>query len=155
METSPYVIEYLVAGEDRWMAVSQFEPTEAVRRGLELKRESRLIVETHVRFTADDYLKITYIGSDETFRKLSTYVEGMDGITFDILDVGDYGTDESSFSRMITPRQEEVLESEVDLVYYREPRQASLEDVRSLKWPDVRRHVDGVRDHGEALPVIP
>lgn len=129
MEASSAVIEYLTAGEDRWMAVSQFEPTEEVRRALEFQRESLLVVDTPIRFTSEDYLKITYLGTDETFRKLSEYVEGRESITFDILDMGDFETSESSFSRLITPRQEEVLETAVDLGYYSEPRQASLEDI--------------------------
>ncbi len=129
METSPAVLEYLTAGEDRWMAVSQFEPTEEVRRALELQRESLLVVDTPIRFTSEDYLKITYLGTDETFRKLSKYVEGRESIAFDILDMGDFETGESSFNRLITPRQEEVLEAAVELGYYSEPRQASLEDI--------------------------
>jgi predicted DNA binding protein len=129
MEDSPYVIDYLTAGEDRWMAVSQFEPTKEVRRALELQRESFLVIETPIHFTAEDYLKITYLGTDKTFRKLFEYVGDMESITFDILGMGDYESNKSSFSRMITSRQEEVLEVAVDLGYYSEPRQASLEDI--------------------------
>ncbi|WP_076148575.1 helix-turn-helix domain-containing protein [Natrinema saccharevitans] len=132
METSPAVLEYLTAGEDQWMAVSQFEPTEEVRRALELQRESLLVVDTPIRFTSEDYLKITYLGTDETFRKLSKYVEERESITFDILDMGDFETGESSFNRLITPRQEEVLEAAVELGYYSEPRQASLEDIGAV-----------------------
>lgn len=75
MEESPHVISYLTAGADRWMAVSQFEPTETVRRALKLQRESFLIVDTPIRFTADDNLKITYLGTDNMFRKLHEKVK--------------------------------------------------------------------------------
>ncbi|MGQ3330394.1 MULTISPECIES: helix-turn-helix domain-containing protein [Halorubrum] len=129
MEESPYVMSYLTAGDDRWMAVSQFEPTESVRRSLELQRESLLVIETPIRFTSDNQLKVTYIGTDETFSKLYDYADEMDQLTFDVLKMGDYTADNSSFNRMITSRQEEVLEAAVDLGYYREPRQASLEDI--------------------------
>jgi predicted DNA binding protein len=132
MDDSPHVVDYLVAGENRWMAVSQFEPTEAVRRALELQRKTLLVIETPIRFTSDDNLRLTYVGTDETFRKLSEYVDGMDSITFDILDMGDYDADRSSFRRLITARQEEVLEAAVELGSYREPRQASLEDISGV-----------------------
>lgn len=132
MEESPHVISYLTAGEDRWMAVSQFEPTETVRRALELQRESFLVVDTPIRFTADDYLKITYLGTDEMFRKLYEYVENIEHMSVDILETGDYEANGSSFSRMITARQEEILETAVDLGYYCEPRQASLEDISEV-----------------------
>jgi len=129
MEESPYVISYLTAGGDRWMAVSQFEPTDDVRRSLELQRESLLVIETPVHFTSENHLKVTYLGTDETFSKLYEYAEEMEGHTFEIQETGDYEADKSSFSRMITARQEEVLEAAVDLGYYSEPRQASLEEI--------------------------
>jgi len=132
MEESPHVISYLTAGDDRWMAVSQFEPTEEVHRSLELQRESLLVVETPIHFTSDNHVKITYIGTDETFSKLYEYADETDQLSFDVLKMGDYEADKSSFNRMITSRQEEVLEAAVDLGYYSEPRQASLEDISEV-----------------------
>jgi predicted DNA binding protein len=132
MEDSPHVINYLTAGEDRWMAVSQFEPTEELRRALELQRESLLVVDTPIHFTSDDNLKVTYLGTDETFRRLSEFVDERENTTFEILDMGDFQADGSSFSRMITARQEEVLEAAVELEYYSEPRQGSLEDIAEM-----------------------
>jgi len=129
MEESPHVISYLTAGDDRWMAVSQFEPTAQLRRSLELQRESLLVIETPIQFTSDNHLKVTYIGSDETFSKLYDYADEMGQVTFEVLKMGDYTADKSSFNRMITSRQEEVLEAAVDLGYYSDPRQASLEDI--------------------------
>ncbi|MFC6827053.1 helix-turn-helix domain-containing protein [Halopelagius fulvigenes] len=132
MEKSPYVISYLIAGEDRWMAVSQFEPTEDVRRSLELQRKSRLVFETPIQFTSDNHIKVTYLGTDEEFNKLYEYTEETEKFEFDILKIGDYEADESSVNRIITDRQEEVLEAAVDLGYYNEPRQASLEDIGEI-----------------------
>jgi hypothetical protein len=129
MEASADVLGYLIAGEDRWMAVSQFEPTDEVRRALTLQRESLLVVDTPIRFTDDDNLRVTYIGADETFQTLSEYVEEMDSMTVEVLEMGEYEADDSTFSRLLTSRQEEVLEAAVELGYYSEPRRASLEDV--------------------------
>ena len=56
-------------------------------------------------------------------------LDEMEQLTFDILKMGDYEANNSSFDRMITARQKEVLEAAVDLGYYSEPRQASLEDI--------------------------
>ena len=129
MDESPHVIEYLVAGDDRWMAVSQFDPTDEVRKALALQQESFLVVDTPIRFTSEDHLKITYLGTDDTFRKLFDYADELDSMAVDILEMGEYKADESSLSRLITTRQEEVLEAAVELGYYTEPRQASLEEV--------------------------
>jgi hypothetical protein len=132
MEESPHVISYLTAGADRWMAVSQFEPTEPVRRALELQRDSFLVVDTPIRFTSEDRLKVTYLGTDETFKNLYARVEEAEYVSVEILETGAYEADGSSFTRLITSRQEEVLETAVDLGYYSEPRRASLEDVSEV-----------------------
>lgn len=129
MRESPHVLDFLTAGDDRWMAVSQFEPTPAVRRGLELQRDSLLVVDTPIHFTDDDRLKITYLGTDETFRELADHVDELGSVSFDVRDMGEYETDGSAFSRILTSRQEEVLEAAVAVGYYSEPRAASLEDV--------------------------
>jgi predicted DNA binding protein len=129
MAESPHVIDYLTAGDDRWIAVSQFDPTEEVRRALELQRESFLVIDPPIRFTDEAHLKIPYLGTEDTFRKLFDYVDEIDSMTVDILNMGEYDADESSFSRLITARQEDILETAVELGYYREPRQASLEDI--------------------------
>lgn len=132
MAESPHVIEYLTAGEDRWMAVSQFEPTAEVHWALELQRESMLVVDTPIHFTSEDHLKVTYLGTDEIFSTLYEYATELDYVTVEVLETGEYETDGSSFSRVITSRQEEVIETAVDLGYYNEPRQASLEDISEV-----------------------
>jgi DNA-binding transcriptional ArsR family regulator len=132
MEDSPRVISYLTAGEDPWMAVSQFEPTDAVHQALELQRESFLVIDTPIRFTSEDHLKVTYLGSDEMFKQLYETVAGVEYADVEIIETGDYETNGPSFSRMITSRQEEVLEAAVDLGYYSEPRQGSLEDIAEV-----------------------
>lgn len=129
MRESPHVNSYLTAGEDRWMAVSQFEPTKGVHQSLRLQRESLLVVETPIHFRSDNQLEVTYLGTDETFSKLYEFAEEMSQFTFEVLKMGDYEANNSSFDRMITARQGEVLEAAVDLGYYSEPRQASLEDI--------------------------
>jgi len=132
MDDSPHVRSYLTAGEDRWMAVSQFEPTESVRQALELQRQSFLAIDTPIRFTSEDHLEVTYLGSDEIFKQLYDTLQEADYAEFEILETGDYETTGPSYSRMITSRQEEVLEAAVDLGYYSEPRQGSLEDIAEV-----------------------
>lgn len=132
MESSQYVISHLTAGEERWTAVSQFEPTGGVRQALELQRESLLVVDTPIRFTSEDNLKITYLGTEEIFKKLYDYAEEAEHLSFEILSTGEHQTDGKAFSSLITSRQEEVLETAVELGYYSEPRQASLEDISEV-----------------------
>jgi hypothetical protein len=129
MTESPHVVDHFTAGGDRWMAVSRVEPTAGFRRILELQRDSLLVVDTPISFDSEDRVKVTYLGSAETFRKLFDHAEEVESVTFDILDMGEYEVDESSFVRVLTARQEEVLETAVELGYYSEPRRASLDDI--------------------------
>ncbi|EMA08366.1 helix-turn-helix domain-containing protein [Haloferax denitrificans] len=129
MENAPRVIDYLVSGDDPWMAVSNFEPTESSRRTLELQRESPLVIETPMRFTDDGGIKLTCLGTDEAFGELFGVGVERASVSVELLEMGDFEPDKSTFSRTLTPRQEEVLEAAVQLGYYDVPREASLRDV--------------------------
>jgi len=132
MEASPHVEDYLVSGGDRWMAVSRFDPTEEARRALELQRDSRLVIDTPIFFTSTDSLTVTCLGDDATFEQLFEDVDDVESISIEILEMGEYEPDESSFSRMFTSRQEEVLEAAVELGYYAVPRRATLQEVADI-----------------------
>lgn len=97
-----------------------------------LQRESLLVVDTPIRFTSEDQLKVTYLGTDEIFRTLYEYAAEADYVTVEVLETGEYETGGSSFSRVIASRQEEVIETAVDLGYYNEPHHASLEDISEV-----------------------
>ena len=129
LRDSPSVVDFLVSGEGKWMAVSRFEPTETVRRALELQRESDVVIETPIRFDADGSFRVTYLGSDASLRDLFGEV-GEDGtLAFDVVETGEYRPDEAAFARLLTARQREVLDAAVDVGYYDAPRRATLDDV--------------------------
>jgi len=129
MRDSEYVADYLVSGEERWTAVSQFEPTPLARRTLELQRDAELVVETPIRFDADGALRVTYLGSDAAFRELYETVGEDADVAFEVLETGEYDPSEAPLTRLLTVRQREVLEVAVETGYYRTPREATLEDV--------------------------
>ncbi|SNZ12613.1 HTH DNA binding domain-containing protein [Natronoarchaeum philippinense] len=129
MRDSPHVVEYMVSGEERWTAVSQFEPTALARRTLELQRDAELVVETPIRFDADGAVRVTYLGDDAAFRELYETVNEAADIDFEVLETGEYDPDEASLARLLTTRQQEVLETAVEVGYYRTPREATLEDI--------------------------
>lgn len=129
MRDSPAVVDFHVSGSERWMAVSRFEPSEAVRRALELQRESDVVVETPIRFDADGSFRVTHLGSDASFRRLFDEVGDDDSLAFDVVETGEYRPDEAAFARLLTARQREVLEAAVEAGYYEAPRRATLNDV--------------------------
>jgi len=129
MRDSEYVLDHLVSGEERWTAVSRFEPTPLARRTLELQRDAELVVETPIRFDADGALRATYLGSDAAFRELYEAVGEEADVAFEVLETGAYDPSEAQLTRVLTARQREVLEAAVDAGYYQTPREATLEDV--------------------------
>ena len=129
MEESPHVIDYLVTGEDRWMAVSQFETTDSARRALEVQRESDVVIEMPIRVNDDGSFRITYLGTDSDFQELFQTDADETGLNLEVVGMGKYDPDEATFERLLTERQLEVLEAAVELGYYKAPRQSPLEDV--------------------------
>ncbi|SFS91690.1 helix-turn-helix domain-containing protein [Halostagnicola kamekurae] len=132
MESSEFVIDYLVSGGDQWLAVSQFEPTDTTRRMLERQRESDLIIETPIHFNADGSLRVTYLGSDKAFQKLVQKDTEELPITYEVTETGEYVPDEAAFTRILTMRQREVLKTAVEMGYYSVPRESTLDDVAAV-----------------------
>jgi hypothetical protein len=129
VSSSAAVREYMVSGEDRWMAVSRFEPTDHVRRLLEWRRRGDLVVETPVRFEADGAQRLTVLGDDAAFERLFREARGSEAFALDVVRTGEYDPDAERFARALTARQEEVLAAAVDVGYYSAPREATHADV--------------------------
>jgi predicted DNA binding protein len=129
MSSSPSVHAYMVSGEERWMAVSQFEPTEPVKRILEWHQQAEIVVETPIQFGADGTQTITVVGDESAFKAIFEQAESLNAIECEIIRTGEYDPDAQRFTRALTTRQEEVLEAAVDVGYYRAPREATHEDV--------------------------
>lgn len=129
MSDSPFVDEYLVSGDDRWMAVSQFDPSPVTRRLLEFERESDIVIETPIQINADGSLRVTFVGSDPAFQGVFNRVDEELSLSFDVVATGSYDPETSTLMRVLTTRQQEVLAAAVDVGYYRAPREATHRDV--------------------------
>jgi hypothetical protein len=129
MSSSPSVHEYMLSGDERWMAVSQFEPTEPVRWILEWQQHADIVVETPILFGVNGVLKITVLGDETAFKKIFHEAETVESLDFEIIETGEYDPDAQQFTRSLTKRQQEVLTAAVDVGYYRAPREATHEDI--------------------------
>lgn len=129
MSSSPSVVEYMASGTERWMAVSRFDSSEAVRQVLEWKRENEVVIETPILFQPDGSQRMTFLGDRQAFERLFRQGAALDSFTFDVVETGEYDPDTGRFLRALTARQQEVLTTAVELGYYRAPRQATHEDV--------------------------
>ncbi|WP_232701441.1 helix-turn-helix domain-containing protein [Halobacterium wangiae] len=129
MRESPYVRDFMVAGDERWMAVSQFESTDATRRMLEVQRSTDVVIETPIHVNDDGSIRVTYVGSEADLRRLFRDAPADAGVTIEVVGTGEYDPDEGRLTRLLTDRQREVLEAAVTVGYYGAPRQATLDDV--------------------------
>jgi predicted DNA binding protein len=129
MADEPSVLDHMVSGDKQWMAVSQFEPSDVIRQILERRRESDIVVETPIRINADGSLRITYLGSESALRELFRGADDESELRVDVVETGEYDPDRSSFTRLLTTRQQDVLEAAVSVGYYSVPREATHEDV--------------------------
>jgi predicted DNA binding protein len=129
MEDSSHVDEYLVSGEERWMAVSQFTPSAVMRRLLQFERESDVVIETPIKINSDGSLLVTYVGRDTSFQAVFRRVSEDLSPTYDIIDTGSYDPDAHTLLRVSTTRQREVLGAALELGYYSAPRRATHADV--------------------------
>ncbi|WP_254823593.1 helix-turn-helix domain-containing protein [Haloglomus halophilum] len=129
MASEPTVRDYMVSGEERWMAVSQFEANEAIREVLAWQQREDIVVETPVQFQQDGSQQMTLIGEDESFRALYEEATSLDSFDIEVVETGEYTPDTDRLARTLTTRQQEIMAAAVDLGYYREPREATHEDI--------------------------
>jgi hypothetical protein len=129
MAESSAVRDCMVSGEGRWMAMSRFEPTDAVRRILEWRRAADVVVETPIRFTDDGGQVVTLLGDQAAFSELFDRATDAEAFAFEVVETGEYDPDTERFTRPLTTRQQEVLAAAVEVGYYRAPRRATHEDV--------------------------
>jgi predicted DNA binding protein len=132
MREDPSVEQFLVSGEGRWMATSQFEVNESLRRLLSLRREFDLVVETPIAVTDDGGARLTYVGDEAAFQALFETAREVPDLDAEVLETGDYHPDADSFVRSLTERQQEVLEAAVEVGYYAVPRTATQADVADV-----------------------
>lgn len=129
MSSSSFVHEYMLSGDDRWMAVSRFDPTDTVRGILEWRQQADVVVETPIPFLADGSQRVTLLGDQRSFRELYQQSTSTGSVSFEIEETGEYDPDTARFMRVLTPRQQEVLTAAVDVGYYKAPREATHDDV--------------------------
>jgi len=129
MSSSPSVHRYMLSGDDPWMAVSQFDPSEPVRRVLAWQQQADVVVETPIRFGDDGAQTVTFLGAESAFGTIFDAAETADALDLEVVRTGEYDPDTRRFARSLTSRQVEALAAAVDVGYYRAPREATQDDV--------------------------
>lgn len=132
MRESAHVETFLVSGEQRWIATSQFEARGLVGQFLEMRRETDLVVEWPIQFTGAGTVEVTFLGTGPEFRDFYNDTALSEAFDVEVIETGTYDPNAPSFTRMLTTRQQEVLEAAVEEGYYNNPREATHAEVAEV-----------------------
>lgn len=107
-----------------------FEPAEPARALLELTREHELVVDTPIEFRGDGRLRVAVIGEDDVVQRAITDVP--DEVDMELERLSDYEPELRELSSQLTERQQEILDTAVEVGYYQVPREATHEDIAAV-----------------------
>jgi hypothetical protein len=116
-----------VSGDREGLAYIHFRPTGTVDRLLSIVRDNEIVLNTPIDCLAEGGVRVTLVGDDEVIQRVVGEVP--DALRLQLEGIGDYHPDSEQLFSVLTARQQEILEAAVELGYYREPREATHEDI--------------------------
>ncbi|QLK24933.1 helix-turn-helix domain-containing protein [Natrinema zhouii] len=128
LSESPEVFEFSITGDDAgFFAYTRYAADDLTRMLMEGRRESSYLIDMPVEHTDDGGLRATYIGTEAAFADVLS--EQPDGVRVEVERTGPYTPGPRHVISQLTGRQREVLEAAVDHGYYREPREATHDEI--------------------------
>lgn len=106
-----------------------FTPNETTEALLRLTREYEFVIDTPIRWDADDSgaIRVGLIGDDDTVQRAIESVP--ENIRLELEQLSEYNPESQELSAMLTERQKEILDTAVEVGYYEVPRRATHEDI--------------------------
>lgn len=114
---------------DAQLMYANAEPSPLVAGLLALLDEYRVVVDWPIEFRSDEEVRVTLVGDHDEIREACASVP--EGVRLRVDRTGEYRSDPEGLLAQLTPREREVLWLAVDRGYYRNPREASYEDLAS------------------------
>ncbi len=128
LSESPEVFEFSVTGDDDgFFSYTRYAADDLTRMVMEGRRESSHLMDMPVEHTADGGLRMTLIGTEAAFADVLS--EQPEDVRVEVERTGPYTPGPRHVVSRLTERQREVLEAAVDLGYYREPREATHDEI--------------------------
>lgn len=128
LDDIPKALEYKAEEiEDSVFAYVVWEPRDIVNAIVGALHSHRVIIDYPFRVTVRDELIITLVGVGEDLRKVSSVDHPAVDIT--VLRKGEYEPRRRALFSVLTSRQQEVLQTAVELGYYDESQDAEYEDI--------------------------
>lgn len=146
VEDSPEVITYAISGDESGYVYSQVEATDRAREMMRRTEEGDFILQMPIEYTDDGGRKFTVVGEEQAIIELSSMMD-LDEVEMELVSTGPYAPDQDGVFAELTDRQREVLETALELGYYEDPRQVTLEDIAAELGIDhgtVGRHIRAI-----------
>ncbi|WP_136715871.1 helix-turn-helix domain-containing protein [Halorientalis salina] len=115
--------------ESGFHAHVHFEPDDPATALLEIVDRHKLYIDPPLEFNEAGALRLTAAGPQELVRQAA--IDIPDSVDAHLELIGEYEPQRDSLVTMLTDRQQEVLQTAVEMGYYSIPRQATHEDLAS------------------------
>ncbi|PSP89577.1 bacterio-opsin activator [Halobacteriales archaeon QS_4_69_34] len=112
---------------DNALVYARFEPNETVAELLSIPEDYEIVLDTPMVLTDRGELRIRLIGDERAIRRAMGAIPANIGVTMEA--TGEYKPGSERLFMLLTERQRETLKTAVELGYYRDPREATYEDI--------------------------
>ncbi|WP_317175876.1 helix-turn-helix domain-containing protein [Halomontanus rarus] len=128
LSESPEVFEFSITGDEAgFFSYTRYAADDLTRLLMEDRRKSSYLIDMPIEYTDDGGLRATYIGTEAAFADVLS--EQPAGVRIEVERTGPYTPGPRDVVSRLTERQREVLQAAVDLGYYREPREATHDEI--------------------------
>ncbi len=114
---------------DARLMYANADPSPLVAGLVGLLDEYRIVIDWPITLPREDELAVTLVGDREEIGAACESVP--DGVGLEVARAGEHRTEAEGVLEGLTPREREVLETAVDLGYYRNPRAANYDELAS------------------------
>jgi DNA-binding CsgD family transcriptional regulator len=128
LSESPEVFEFSLSGDDAgFFSYTRYAADDLTQILMKDRRESSYLIDMPVEHTDDGGLRVTYIGTEAAFADALS--EQPEGVRVEVERTGPYTPGPRHVVSRLTERQREMLRVAVELGYYREPREATHDEI--------------------------
>ncbi|WP_267162693.1 helix-turn-helix domain-containing protein [Halovenus salina] len=130
MNASSVVEGFTISGDKSGYVYSHFEASPQTREMLERREAGDFLIEMPIKYTTDGARKFTLIGTEESLLELTELFEIGD-TNIELVSMGPYSPESRGVFSDLTDRQREILETALQMGYYENPRETTLEEIAS------------------------
>jgi predicted DNA binding protein len=128
LDMLPKPLDYqLTESADNVFVYLTWQPRGIIQGLVDALYDFDILVDYPIKVNIQDELFVTLVGTDDAVRELLQ--TDFPVVTLEVIRKGPYKPQTEYLLSQLTPRQQDVLQTAVDLGYYDDPREADYEDI--------------------------